>query len=125
VKSRWTALGVLDPDTDYLALATSIPPKSITSTWSMFTGARTVRRQLSTTDGVLGFSLLAEPIRKHYATLSVWRDDAALDAFAATEPHARLMAELAAAMDEPKFVRWSFSGRDDVPSWAEALRRLA
>jgi hypothetical protein len=124
VKSPWKSLGTLEPDQEYLVLASSIPPKSMSSTWSMFTGSRIVRKQLLTTDGVLGFALLAQPFKKHYATLSVWRDDAALDAFAAQHPHGRLMSELAPAMDDPKFVRWTIRGSDGLPSWTDALARL-
>jgi hypothetical protein len=68
--------------------------------------------------------MLAEPIRKHYATLSVWRDEAALDTFSRAEPHRRLMAELAPAMGATKFVRWTMSGADGFPSWKDALARL-
>lgn len=114
----------LDPDSSYLVLASSIPPKSVASTWKLFRGSRAVRRQLLTTDGVIGFSMLAEPIRKHYATLSVWRDEAALDAFASEHPHDQLMVGLAPEMGPTKFVRWTISGAHGVPSWSEALARL-
>ena len=124
MKSRWKALESLDADTEYLVLASSIPPKSVSSTWSMFRGSRTVRQQLLVTNGVLGFSMLAEPLRKKYATLSVWRDAEALDAFAGTSPHAELMAEMALSMNEPKFVRWTISGSDGPPSWTDAIARL-
>ena len=124
MKSPWKALATLDPNAEYLVLASSIPPKSVASTWKMFRGSRLVRRQLLAADGVLGFSMLAEPLRKRYATLSVWRDEAALGAFAGTTPHAQLMAELAPAMDEPKFVRWTISGSGGTPSWSDALERL-
>jgi heme-degrading monooxygenase HmoA len=124
MKSPWKSLAVLDPDAEYLVLASSIPPKSMSSTWRMFRGSRIVRQQLLTTDGVLGFSMLAEPVRKNYATLSVWRDEAALDAFADTNPHSRLMADMARSMNEPRFVRWTISGGDGTPSWSDALDRL-
>ncbi len=125
VKSPWKTVDSLDPEADYLVLASSIPPKSVASTWKMFRGSRIVRRQLLATDGVMGFSMLAEPLRKRYATLSVWRDDATLDAFARTDPHKEVMVDLAPAMDHPEFVRWTISGRDGVPSWSDALDRLA
>ena len=125
MKSRWKALAALEPGTEYLVLASSIPPKSVASTWKLFRGSRAVRRQLLGTDGVLGFSMLAEPAGKHYATLSVWRDEAALDAFARTHPHDRLMADLAPAMGPTKFVRWTISGSEGVPAWSDALARLA
>lgn len=124
MKSPWKTLGALDADAEYLVLASSIPPKSIASTWSMFRGSRVVRQQLLATDGVLGFSMLAEPLHKKYATLSVWRDEEALDAFASATPHARLMSDLALSMNEPKFVRWTISGGDGAPSWTDALDRL-
>lgn len=124
MKSPWKAVGVLAPDAEYVVLASSIPPKSLASTWSLFRGSRAVRQQLLTTDGLLGFSMLAEPLRKNYATLSVWRDEEALDAFAGSSAHARLMAELAPAMNEPRFVRWTIPGSDGTPSWTDALSRL-
>ena len=124
VKSPWKTTAPIEPDATYLVLASSIPPKSVASTWKLFRGSRAVRRQLLGTDGVVGFSMLAEPLRKHYATLSVWRDDAALDAFANAHPHDRLMADLAPAMGRTKFVRWTISGADGRPSWDDALTRL-
>ena len=117
-------MAALDPSADYLVLASSIPPKSVASTWKLFRGSRVVRRQLLATDGVMGFSMLAEPLRKHYATLSVWRDEAALDSFAQAQPHGRLMGELAPAMAATKFVRWTISGAAGPPSWSDALSRL-
>jgi heme-degrading monooxygenase HmoA len=125
MRSPWKSTTTLDADRQYLALASSIPPKSMRSTWRMFRGSRAVWAQLLSTDGVMGFSMLAQPFRKHYATLSVWRDEEALDAFAAAHPHDRMMAGLAAEMDAPKFVRWTISGADGRPSWDEALEKLA
>jgi hypothetical protein len=73
----------------------------------------------------MGFSMLAEPLRKRYATLSVWRDEAALDAFAAARPHDRLMTDLAPAMGPTRFVRWTITGTEGPPSWTSALARLS
>jgi hypothetical protein len=125
MKSRWKQVAPLEPKAEYLVLASSIPPKSVASTWKLFRGSRAVRRQLLLTEGVLGFSMLAEPLRKHYATLSVWRDEAALGGFAGAHPHDRLMRGLAPEMGPTKFVRWTISGAEGPPSWADALTRLA
>src|SRR5262245_159240 len=103
MKSPWKSFQPLDPGATYLALASSIPPASHRSTGRMFTGSRRVRKQLASTDGVMGFALLAQPIRKYYATLSVWRDDAALEAFVAAHPHDELMVSLAPEMGPTKF----------------------
>jgi hypothetical protein len=124
VKSPWKSRAQLEPGRDYLVLASSIPPRRMSSTGRLFRGASKVRKQLAHTDGVVGFSLLARPFRKQYATLSVWVDDAALDAFVAQSPHRELMSGLAPEMGPTKFVRWMISGSDGRPSWGDALQRL-
>ena len=124
MKSPWKTVASLEPQTEYLVLASSIPPKSIRSTWRLFRGSAAVRRQLIGTDGVICFSMLARPFRKQYATLSVWRDESALDAFAATAPHTGLQSALLPEMGPTRFVRWTITGAQGVPSWSEALQRL-
>ena len=123
MKSPWKSTGTLDPDREYVVLASAIPAKSRRSTWRMFKGSSAVRKQLGSTDGVVGFSMLARPFTKEYATLSVWRDEAALSAFVGTEPHRALMA-LSSEMGPTKFVRWTINGADGRPSWDDALDRL-
>ena len=68
--------------------------------------------------------MLAEPLRKHYATLWVWRDEAALAGFAGAHPHDELMTSLVAEMGTTEFVRWTISGAVGRPTWREALDRL-
>ena len=125
MKSRWKQSAKPDPDREYLVLASSIPPRSIRSTWRLFRGAGAVRKQLAGTEGVVGFALLARPLRKQYATLSVWRDEGALARFAGADPHRELVKELTPEMGATKFVRWTMKGADGRPSWDEALRRLS
>jgi heme-degrading monooxygenase HmoA len=113
------------PDHDYVVLASSIPPRSRASTRSLFAGASAVRKQLVKTDGVIGFSLLARPLRKQYATLSVWEDESTLERFARSEPHAQLMSDLGPEMAPTTFARWSMRGSEARPSWRDALARLS
>jgi hypothetical protein len=124
VKSRWKQLAPLEPEREYLAFASWIPPRSRRSTWRLFRGSRAVAGQLADTEGAVGFSMLARPARKEYATLSLWVGSAALDAFAQSSTHGRLQRELSSEMNPTMFVRWTVRGSDGVPSWSEALRRL-
>jgi len=124
MKSPWKSMAALEPDREYFVLASSIPPLSRSSTRRLFKGASAVRRQLAGTEGLVGFSLSAQPLLKRYATLSVWVDEDALTAFAGTSPHRELMADLSPAMGATKFVRWTIKGSDGRPSWREAKRRL-
>ncbi len=125
MKSPWKWSSPLEPERQYLVLASSIPPQSRRSTWSLFRGASAVRKQLVVTDGVIGFALMARPFAKQYATLSVWRDEDALAAFAEAEPHRGLMTKLSAEMGPTRFVRWTIRGVDGRPSWSDALQRLS
>jgi hypothetical protein len=124
MKSPWKWTASLEPEREYRVLASSIPPRSRRSTWRLFRGASKVRKQLAGTDGVIGFSLLARPLAKQYATLSVWRDEDALAAFAVAEPHRQLMSTLSPEMGPTKFVRWTIRGIDGRPTWDDALQRL-
>ena len=124
MKSRWKSMKAFEADREYLVFASSIPARRRSSTGRLFRGASAVRKQLSVTEGLVGFSLLARPWRKQYATLSVWVDEAALSAFGAASPHRELMAELAPEMDATKFVRWTMTGSEGRPSWRSALHRL-
>jgi hypothetical protein len=125
MKSPWKSINALEPDGDYLVLASSIPARRMSSTGRLFSGASAVRTQLEATEGVMGFSLLARPLRKQYATLSVWTDEQALATFADANPHGKLMGELSKEMGPTKFVRWTIKGSEGRPSWREALKRLA
>lgn len=124
MKSPWKSMMSMEPDREYLVLASRIPPRSRSSTFRLFRGAGAVRKQLEGTEGVVGFSLLARPWKKQYATLSVWVDEPSLAAFSAAAPHRDLMVELLPEMGPTKFVRWSIKGANGQPSWDEALARL-
>ena len=120
MKSPWKSMKPLERDRPYLVLASSIPARRLSSTGRLFRGAREVRRQLERTEGVVGFSLLARPLRKQYATLSVWVDEKALGVFAHGSPHGTLMTDLAPEMGPTTFVRWTITGSDGRPSWNDA-----
>src|SRR5688500_7553752 len=104
------------PHRDYVVLASSIPVRRMSSTRRLFSGASAVRKQLEATEGVMGFSLLARPLRKQYATLSVWTDEPALAAFAIANRHGMLMADPAKELGPTKFVRWTMKGSEGKPS---------
>lgn len=124
MRSPWRAMQPLDPTRDYVALVSDIPPLRLTSTGRWFRGAQEVKAQLRETEGVVGFSLSASPLRKRYMTLSVWADEDALARFASTGAHGRLVHELRPEMAPTRFVRWTFPGRDGRPGWREGVRRI-
>lgn len=125
MRSRWRTVEPLDPGKDYVALVSDIPPLRLSSTGRWYRGAREVVSQLRDTEGIVGFSLAASPLRKRYMTLSVWTDEEALYRFASTSAHGRLVDELRPELAPTRFVRWTFPGSDGRPGWRDGVRRMA
>src|SRR5579863_2693294 len=77
--------------------------------------------QLRRTNGLIGYSLLARPLARQFFTLSVWENEAALNAFVRTAPHAATMADLMPHMGKTRFVKRPIKGSDIPPAWDCAL----
>jgi heme-degrading monooxygenase HmoA len=123
--SPWKQFAEMQPDREYLVLASYLPLTSFNRTPYMLRHARTVRGALANAPGLVGYSMKAKVPSKRYWTLSVWEDEAALHAFVGRSPHVDVMALLKPDMDATKFERWTVAGTDPLPTWDEALRRLA
>jgi heme-degrading monooxygenase HmoA len=120
----WKTFAPIAQDQEVLVLATALPLKRLSSTPRFARFARAIRKQLASTPGLVGYSLLAKPLAKRYCTLSIWEDEAALQAFVREHPHHEIMAALAGQMGATRFVRWKAPGSEARPRWDDALRRL-
>ncbi|MGI5453405.1 DUF3291 domain-containing protein [Streptomyces sp. CA-249302] len=108
-----------------LVMASRLELRSLLSVPKFFLLSLVVFQQVRRSPGVLGASLKAEPLKRTFWTLSAWRDQEALDAFARTDPHAKSVRGLRPGMKGSVFVFWD-SERDRLPiTWDEAQRRLA
>jgi quinol monooxygenase YgiN len=121
----WTAHSEIEPNQTYVVMASHLPLSSITSTVRFFRAVSAIRKQLASTEGLVGYTLRAKPLARDYWTLSVWTDRAALQAFMRTPPHVRLMDSLKPFMRPTRFVQWEITAADGQPSWTQALERLA
>lgn len=86
---------------------------------------RKVERQLRATPGLIGCWLRADFLRLHFSTLSVWKDDSAIDAFVRTGFHRDAMAvfDRISIRDASSFVRWKTDDPQEA-TWEEAAKRL-
>lgn len=82
---------------------------------------RQIYDQLQRTDGLIGFSMRAQPMRKQYWTLSLWRDEAAMMAFVHTRPHLDIMKLMHGRMAQTAFRSWTVTTPDQSLDWSEAL----
>ncbi|MGH2574072.1 MAG: hypothetical protein ACRDFC_00050 [Ignavibacteria bacterium] len=123
-ESPWKSLSDVNPDRDYLALISYLPLKKF---WSLpkfvnYTGK--IQKQLRKSAGLIGYSLLAKPLKLKFWTLSVWEDEKALMDFVRDIPHKDVMSELLPHIEKTKFERWKIRGSEVPPAWKDALTRL-
>jgi hypothetical protein len=120
----WRRKLAAQPDTNYLVMASRLPLRSITKVpWFMGLTVSIVR-QLERTDGLVGYSLRAQPLAKTFWTLSAWTDGRALGAFVKEMPHHAVMGRLRPHMGPTRFTTWTVPGSALPISWDEALVRL-
>ena len=120
----WATFNAPDPAQQYLVMASRLPLRSYWKIPAFLRLTFAVRGQLTHAEGLVGYSLLAEPLSKTFWTLSAWRDRASLDAFARALPHADVIRALRPQMEPTTFLTWSVAGRDLPISWTEAKSRL-
>jgi hypothetical protein len=85
--------------------------------------AMRVRTLVRGSDGALGVSLVARPLRREFETLSAWRDRESLDAMVRTEPHRAIMRRYHPVMADATFV--FYAPATYPPTWTEAEQELA
>jgi hypothetical protein len=80
---------------------------------------RKIRQQLDASpDGLIGYSLLAKPLRSSHWTLSVREDAAALGRFVQESPHGDAMQEVSKVMSG-----FRSTGSAVPPAWIDGLTR--
>ncbi len=109
---------------EYLVLLTELPLRSYMALPRLLRFTRQVQQTLHRAPGLLGYSLLARPMRKQFWTLSVWENQTALMAFVQGAPHRAVMAALQPAMGPTRFIRWTIPGDGYPPTWEDAFARV-
>jgi len=84
-----------------------------------------IRRQLEAAEGLVGYSLDADLIHRTFWTFSVWADEEHLDAFAASDPHRRIIARLQPLMGQTRFATSTMTGSDIPSDWVERKAPVA
>ena len=117
----WVERHAVDPDHEYLAMASRLPLKSYRFIPGFLLDAMRIRRQLANTSGLLGYGLNAQLTHKTFWTFSVWEDQSSLDAFAGTDPHRRITRGMQPRMEESRFEFLTISG-DSLPMTWEQMK---
>ena len=89
--------------------------------WKLFWYGIKVRRAVLRSDGALGVSLRAHPLKGRYYTMSMWSDEVSLKAFAGSDAH----REAVGSVTRLGPVSGVLLSRDDGagrPQWKETMR---
>lgn len=123
--SRETAVSDAEAATSlagYVCVATFLPVRRWRDVLPFQRIVSRIRRQ-RTAPGLVDYELRANFRRKHFWTLSVWRDRAAITTFRAQEPHTTAMRRFQERAGEgAAFVSWKSA--EPMLDWEEAMRRL-
>ena len=120
----WRAKAPVSSNQEYLAMATFLPLQSYRAMPRFLRLTTSVAGQLERTGGLVGYSLLAQPARNRFWTLSAWIDRRALSAFVREMPHLGAMGQLRPHMGPTRFTAWTVLGCALPISWHEATERL-
>jgi hypothetical protein len=120
----WKSFGEIDPAHEYLVLAPYLPLRSYWRIPQFFRLTVAIQKQLASSPGLAGYSLLAQPLSKHFYTLSAWRGQEDLDAFVRALPHADVMRRLRPHMGRTRFATWTVPGTALPIRWHDAKARL-
>jgi quinol monooxygenase YgiN len=115
----WTSREPVDPDRAYVVMASRLPLRRSRSIPGFMRDTLTIRRQLASADGLVGYALDANLARRTFWTFSVWTDADALDAFATSDPHRRIIARLRPLMDETRFATSTMTGAAIPSTWPQ------
>ena len=113
----WVERQAIDPDREYVAMASRLPLRHYRSVPGFLRDTLAIRRQLAGTGGLVGYALNAELARKRFWTFSIWEDRESLNAFAAADPHRRIIRRLAPLMGQTRFEFFPVTGAQLPMTW--------
>jgi hypothetical protein len=121
----WTASQFTPPaDEPITVMASRLELRRHRDIPSFLVAALKIRRQMLSSPGALGLSLIARPLRRTFWTLSAWQDEAALSRAVGREPHRQIMKHFRPRMAGSAFVTWTAPATALPIAWDEALPRL-
>ena len=120
----WTSFSEAEGDKDYPAMLSRLPLKTFGAMPQFIRFVFGIRRQLATSEGLIGYSLDAHPLAKEFWTLSVWEDRESLWNFVQKMPHSQAMQDLLPHMKQTEFFHFEVAGSSVPPDWQESKRRM-
>jgi heme-degrading monooxygenase HmoA len=119
---HWQQVREADSPMPFVAL-TRLRVRSLRFLPSFFWQAFRASRQARRAPGNLGVELHVAA-RLAFWTMTAWQDEAAMNAYRIAPPHLHAMPKLLEWCDEASVAHWN-QDSPDLPSWADAEKRMA
>jgi len=117
--------GLLEPlQGEYIVSATTILVRPEEQE-DFFAVVGEVTAELDQTDGMVAYSLAIEPTCGFSRTLSIYRSEEAMVAFATSQAHAMAIARSTELGITGKVTHWTLSAEEFPPTWEMANEKLA
>ncbi|MET9427805.1 MULTISPECIES: DUF3291 domain-containing protein [unclassified Streptomyces] len=120
----WITPNPATPHTRALVMASRFEVRSLSDVPRFFLQSLRAWRQVRSAPGALGASLIAQPLKRTFYTLSAWENRDALYTYARTEPHHSIMTGLQSTMRTSTFDFWEVPAEELPITWGDAKRRL-
>ncbi len=108
-----------------VVMASVLPLRRHRSIPHFLAATMAIRRQLRNSDGLLGYALDADLVHGVFWTVSAWQTQEALDRFAESDPHRRLIMSIRPLMPPTTFTFWRQPGRETPVKWDSARTKLS
>ncbi|WP_330285796.1 DUF3291 domain-containing protein [Streptomyces sp. NBC_00576] len=121
----WTTVDEPAPDATAFVMASRLEVRSLSDVPRFFLRSLAAWKQVKSAPGAYGASLIAQPLKRTFWTLSAWEDKQALYTYARTEPHKSVMTGLRSTMSRSVFTFWETPAAGLPIDWSDARERLA
>ena len=121
--SPWQSFSEPEPDAELVGLVSELPLSRYRAIPKFLRMTRQIQSQLADSEGLVGYALRTNFLRRWFWTVSIWESEEALRNFVRENPHREIMAALHEEMGVTRFDRFAVSGEEAPLTIDEAFKR--
>ncbi len=121
-KIAWRVIPQLEANTEYLVQLNYLKLKDVKDIPKLTQYTQKVIAQLHKSEGAMQFSLHARPENGEFWTLSVWKDEKSMKAFARSKAHSDAVSEMMDSLEDTGFEQFLKKGSEMVTDWAAIIK---
>jgi len=125
MKRAWASITEVPGGTEVTIMASRLPLRRYRHVPRFLRATSRIRKQLADSEGLVGYALDAQLVRKTFWTVSAWVGRDELRRFDRADPHRAETAAIKPMMEPTTFVFWSGRAGDLPVHWSEVRARVA